>query len=101
MTGLVEKQFVGFMIRGHGSAFAVTLPSEQIRSMRMAFFAGAAMYQGQVLGAYGPDGGDDLTPDEEAAVARIVQQYTEELDRFSLEMLESWLANEAQMAGRA
>ena len=77
----LEAQFLGYC----NLVFDVpaeSVPEAQIREMRRAFFAGAVMFQGQVLGLMGQDPGD-LTEEELAAVEALVEQYNVEIEKFA------------------
>lgn len=93
--GLMEKQFIGYMIMCHGREGYHALPEVQINETRQAYYAGAAMYQGQVLMQMGAPGA--LTAKEEADCAKVIDQYMAEIETFS----EGRLAELMQTAGSA
>jgi hypothetical protein len=79
-TGLMERQFLGYISMVYNIA-PKEIPEVQLNQLRQAFYAGAAMYQGSVLGAM-PSAGS-VTPEEEAAAMAVIHQYQEELEAFA------------------
>jgi hypothetical protein len=77
--GLVEQQFVGYLKLVYNGQQEIG--ESQRNQLRQAFYAGAAMYQGVVLGIMGPEA--EVTPQDEAAAQRIFNQYADELEAFA------------------
>lgn len=78
--GLVERQFLGYVqmvYKGGPQAMG----QSQLQQLRQAFYAGATMYQGVVLGSLTAD--EDVTPQDEETMQRIFTQYADELEAFA------------------
>jgi len=78
--GLIERQFLGYVqmvYKGGPQAMG----ESQLQQLRQAFYAGATMYQGVVLGSLTAD--EDVTPQDEETMQRIFTQYANELEEFA------------------
>jgi hypothetical protein len=78
--GLIEKQFLGYVQMVYRGG-PLAMNQSQLQQLRQAFYAGATMYQGLLLGNLSPDEG--VTPQDEAAMQRLFNQYAEELEAFA------------------
>lgn len=77
--GLVETQFRGYLNLVYKAPQA--LSRAQVSQLRQAFFAGATMYQGMMLGNLTDD--KTVTPEDEEAAQRIFNAYATELEEFA------------------
>lgn len=77
--GMVERQFQGYLNLVYTNRSG--MGSSQETQLRQAFFAGASMYQGLVMGNLSDENG--VTPADEAAMEAITQRYMDELEDFA------------------
>lgn len=84
-TTVIEVKLQSFVAMVYGCTIR-DLPDSQAREIRSAFFAGAAMYQGDILGLMGAEPGD-LTEDQMAELEAYSARIADELEDFSQAMV--------------
>jgi hypothetical protein len=78
--GLVERQFLGYMRLLYRTPVE-EMPPAQVNQLRQAFYGGATLYQGIMLGNLAP--GVQVTQMDERLAGIIFDQYAKELEEFA------------------